>query len=249
MGLRLFERRRVRSAGDRKRLGRFLLHDFTGGRHRGNQQSRYPDATRRIYPGYGKTLRLEISSGIGTVASYDVMSDYDQPLLQAGDYQADFSYGNPDTEGENAGCFKGNQTIYRRGAQDHDRAGFAVAGQLGLFAELFRMVQAILYRLRPDRPHRIGLPVGLFGSTAKPLTGTLPVFVKAATKLFLSGSATKTNGVKVEFPETEIGTTAARTWHTILLDAGAVGQASITVSLDDSPIEIKEVDVELNPDA
>lgn len=29
----------------------------------------------------------------------------------------------------------------------------------------------------------------------------------------------------------------------------AVGQASITVSLDDSPIEIKEVDVELNPDA
>lgn len=73
--------------------------------------------------------------------------------------------------------------------------------------------------------------------------------MKAATKLFLSGSATKTNGVKVEFPETEIGTTAARTWHTILLDAGAVGQASITVSLDDSPIEIKEVDVELNPDA
>ena len=54
-------------------------------------------------------MRLEISSGIGTVASYDVMSDYDQPLLQAGDYQADFSYGNPDTEGENAGCFKGTK--------------------------------------------------------------------------------------------------------------------------------------------
>ena len=56
-----------------------------------------------------ENLRLEISSGIGTVASYDVMSDYDQPLLQAGDYQADFSYGNPDTEGENAGCFKGTK--------------------------------------------------------------------------------------------------------------------------------------------
>ena len=102
-----------------------------------------------------ENLRLEISSGIGTVASYDVMSDYDQPLLQAGDYQADFSYGK-------RRLLQGNQTIYRRGAQDHDRAGFAVAGQLGLFAELFRMVQAILYRLRPDRPHRIGLPVGLF---------------------------------------------------------------------------------------
>ncbi|MFR5870488.1 MAG: DUF4493 domain-containing protein [Alistipes sp.] len=248
MGLRLFERRRVRSAGDRKRLGRFLLHDFTGGRHRGNQQSRYPDATRRIYPGYGK-LRLEISSGIGTVASYDVMSDYDQPLLQAGDYQADFSYGNPDTEGENAGCFKGTKqfTVVARKTTTEQVSLSLVNSVYSLScSEWFRQ-----YYTDYDLTVRTesGFRSGFSGSTAKPLTGTLPVFVKAATKLFLSGSATKTNGVKVEFPETEIGTTAARTWHTILLDAGAVGQASITVSLDDSPIEIKEVDVELNPDA
>ena len=104
-----------------------------------------------------ENLRLEISSGIGTVASYDVMSDYDQPLLQAGDYQADFSYGNPDTEGENAGCFKGTKqfTVVARKTTTEQVS-------LSLFAELFRMVQAILYRLRPDRPHRIGLPVGLF---------------------------------------------------------------------------------------
>ena len=181
-----------------------------------------------------ENLRLEISSGIGTVASYDVMSDYDQPLLQAGSYKADFSYGNPDTEGENAGCFKGTK-------------------QFTVVARKTTTEQVSLSLVNSDYDLTVrtesGFRSGFSGSTAKPLTGTLPVFVKAATKLFLSGSATKTNGVKVEFPETEIGTTAARTWHTILLDAGAVGQASITVSLDDSPIEIKEVDVELNPDA
>ncbi len=248
MGLRLFERRRVRSAGDRKRLGRFLLHDFTGGRHRGNQQSRYRTLPAEYIPGT-ENLRLEISSGIGTVASYDVMSDYDQPLLQAGDYQADFSYGNPDTEGENAGCFKGTKqfTVVARKTTTEQVSLSLVNSVYSLScSEWFRQ-----YYTDYDLTVRTesGFRSGFSGSTAKPLTGTLPVFVKAATKLFLSGSATKTNGVKVEFPETEIGTTAARTWHTILLDAGAVGQASITVSLDDSPIEIKEVDVELNPDA
>ena len=196
-----------------------------------------------------ENLRLEISSGIGTVASYDVMSDYDQPLLQAGDYQADFSYGNPDTEGENAGCFKGTKqfTVVARKTTTEQVSLSLVNSVYSLScSEWFRQ-----YYTDYDLTVRTesGFRSGFSGSTAKPLTGTLPVFVKAATKLFLSGSATKTNGVKVEFPETEIGTTAARTWHTILLDAGAVGQASITVSLDDSPIEIKEVDVELNPDA
>ena len=196
-----------------------------------------------------ENLRLEISSGIGIVASYDVMSDYDQPLLQAGSYKADFSYGNPDTEGENAGCFKGTKqfTVVARKTTTEQVSLSLVNSVYSLScSEWFRQ-----YYTDYDLTVRTesGFRSGFSGSTAKPLTGTPPVFVKAATKLFLSGSATKTNGVKVEFPETEIGTTAARTWHTILLDAGAVGQASIAVSLDDTPIEIKEVNVELNPDA
>lgn len=196
-----------------------------------------------------ENLRLEISSGIGTVASYDVMSDYDQPLLQAGNYEAAFSYGNPDTEGENAGCFEGTKqfTIVARKTTTEQVSLSLVNAVYSLnCSEWFRQ-----YYTDYDLTVRTesGFQSGFSGSTAKPLTGTTPVFVKASTKLFLSGSATKTNGMKVEFPETQIGTTQARTWHTISLDAGMVGQASITVSLDDTPIEIKEVDVELNPDA
>ena len=161
MGLRLFERRRVRSAGDRKRLGRFLLHDFTGGRHRGNQQSRYPDATRRIYPGYGK-----LAAGNFERHRHRRFVRRNVRLRPAvatgGRLSGRFFLRKSGYRRRKRRLLQGNQTIYRRGAQDHDRAGFAVAGQLGLFAELFRMVQAILYRLRPDRPHRIGLPVGLF---------------------------------------------------------------------------------------
>ena len=197
-------------------------------------------------------LAAEVSETAGsdnpTVGSGEEARSLDE-LLQAGDYQADFSYGNPDTEGENAGCFKGTKqfTVVARKTTTEQVSLSLVNSVYSLScSEWFRQ-----YYTDYDLTVRTesGFRSGFSGSTAKPLTGTLPVFVKAATKLFLSGSATKTNGVKVEFPETEIGTTAARTWHTILLDAGAVGQASITVSLDDSPIEIKEVDVELNPDA
>ena len=65
----------------------------------------------------------------------------------------------------------------------------------------------------------------------------------------MSGSATKPNGVEVAFPETLVGTTAARTWHTVTVDAGQVGQAGIVVSLDDTPVAVEEIPVELYRDA
>ena len=76
------------------------------------------------------------------------------------------------------------------------------------------------------------------------------IFVKAESKLFLSGTATKSqNGVEVQFPEHEIGSTVARTWHKIEVDASQVGQGSIDIRLDDTltPIELEEI--EINPEA
>ena len=80
-------------------------------------------------------------------------------------------------------------------------------------------------------------------------TESVPIFVKPNSTLYISGTAVKTNGVEVTFPKTEIGTTAARTWHTIVVDAGSVGQASITIKFDDTPTSIEEIDIELNPEA
>ena len=73
--------------------------------------------------------------------------------------------------------------------------------------------------------------------------------MQAGTALYLSGTAVKTNGVEVSFPETLIGRTTARTWHTLSIDAGSVGQTGLIVSLDDMPVAIEEIPVELNPEA
>lgn len=108
------------------------------------------------------------------------MSDYDQPLLQAGDYQADFSYGNPDTEGENAGCFKGTKqfTVVARKTTTEQVSLSLVNSVYSLScSEWFRQ-----YYTDYDLTVRTesGFRSGFSGSTAKPLTGTPPVFVKAA---------------------------------------------------------------------
>lgn len=53
-------------------------------------------------------LSLVLSSDIGIVGSYEVMSDYDQPLLTQGDYNAAFSFGEENQEGPNACYFTGS---------------------------------------------------------------------------------------------------------------------------------------------
>ena len=87
------------------------------------------------------------------------------------------------------------------------------------------------------------------GHTLVPDTNPTPIFVRPNTKLYLSGKATKTNGVEVEFPKTEIGVTAARTWHSIEIDAGSAGQASLDLRFDDTPTTVETREIELNPEA
>jgi hypothetical protein len=77
-----------------------------------------------------------------------------------------------------------------------------------------------------------------------------PIFVKPGSKLLLKGTAVKAqNGVKVEFPQQQIGVTTARTWHKIRIDASQAGQGSISIRLDDTLTEVPPQEIELNPEA
>lgn len=55
--------------------------------------------------------------------------------------------------------------------------------------------------------------------------------------------------MEVEFPKTLIGTTEARTWHSIEIDAGSAGQASLDLRFDDTPTTVETREIELNPEA
>lgn len=73
------------------------------------------------------------------------------------------------------------------------------------------------------------------------------IFVNAGQKLKFSGSATKQNGVEVEFAEAELNTTLQKDTHyNIIVDHTTVGGSGITIQLGNDYTNINEVEIELN---
>ncbi|MBP3564813.1 MAG: DUF4493 domain-containing protein [Alistipes sp.] len=73
------------------------------------------------------------------------------------------------------------------------------------------------------------------------------IFVNAGQKLKFSGSATKQNGVEVEFAEAELNTTLQKDTHyNIIVDHTTAGGSGITIQLGNDYTEINEVEIELN---
>ena len=195
-------------------------------------------------------LKLVISNGDGEVAVYDKMSDYDAPLLYVGDYTFEFTYGDPDTEGIDAPYYYGSETfkIISRTEIIHDVTAKLANSVYSLkLGDWFRGYYAD-YQLTVTTES--GHTATYEGSTDDPLAEeTDPVFIKAGTKLYLSGTATKTNGAEVAFQNTQIGTSTACTWHTIVVNIDSIGDAQIEITLDDSTIPVPVEEIELNPDA
>ena len=194
-------------------------------------------------------LRFVITGDDGVEVLSGTMEDYDQPLLSAGTYTASFSYGDPEAEGATAAHFTGERsfTVVARKTVTEPVTVSLVNSVVSLtFSEWFNKYYTdFTINIRTTSGYR----AGFVGSRDEPLTETFPVYVKPGTKLFLSGRATKTNGFEVTFPETLVGTTEPRTWHTLRMDAAQVGQAGIVVSLDDTVVAVEEIVVELNPEA
>lgn len=181
---------------------------------------------------------------------YETMADYDQPLLDPGDYTVEFSYGDPEKEGPDAACFAGESTctvVARKTVTHpvvHTLSNSLYTVELSdWFKNYYSEYQVIIHTESGYQSDHTSVDEAVNASSEP-----TPIFVKPSTKLFLSGTATKTNGVQVEIPKTEIGTTVARTWHTIRVDAGAVGQASLTLTFDDTPTSVEVREIELNPE-
>lgn len=201
-----------------------------------------------VIPGPEK-LKLVISGPDGILGTYNSMSGYDQPMMDAGTYNAVFTYGSPDKEGIAAPYFRGekNFTVVTRKTST-ETVSVSLANSLYslCFSDWFKNYYAE-YTINISTES--GLETAFTGSASKPLAETDPVFVKAETSLYLSGKAVKTNGVEVSFAITEIAVTKAGTWQTININASQVGQAGLEIIVDDTPVSIQEIPVELNPDA
>ena len=201
-------------------------------------------------------MSMKLSSQSASLEyQYETMDAYDQPLLDPGDYTVEFAYGDPEAEGPDAAYFAGSSTctvVARKTVTHpvvHTLTNSLYTVELSdRFTNYYSEFHVSVHTESGYQSDHTSTDV----SAADNLNATepTPIFVKPATKLYLSGTATKTNGVQVEFPKTEIGTTVARTWHTIRVDAGSVGQAAgLELLFDDTPTSIEEQEIELNPEA
>lgn len=202
----------------------------------------------KYVPG-AEELKLVVSDGGEFTATYETMADYDQPFLDEGDYKAVFTYGDQEVEGIGKSCFAAENpfTIVARKTITNQVSATLVNSLYTVKLSDWFSKYYSDYNLTVHTAS--GNNYALVGSASAPAGESDLIFVKPGTEIFISGSATKTNGVEVHFQKVKIGNTTARTWHTITIDAEQVSKAGIVVSFDDTPTAIKEIPVELNPDA
>lgn len=179
---------------------------------------------------------------------YPTFSEYNTPFMSSGAYTATISYGNPEAEGPSKFCYAGTvdfEVVARKTTHTTISAGLSNAAISLSCGEWFnKYYSEANFVIRTESGNSFSFTQNTSASASA------PIFVKPATRLFLKGTAVKAqNGVKVEFPEYEIGTTSARTWHKIVIDASQVGEKIMLILLDDTLTEVKPVEVELNPEA
>lgn len=180
------------------------------------------------------------------LAEYTTIGEYTAPFMPGGEYTATISYGDPEQEGGTAFCYQGalDFTILARKTIQKTITASLTNSAISLecgewFKKYYSEAQFVVQTEAGNN----------FSFTEASLAGT-PIFVKPGTKLLLKGTAVKAqNGVKVEFPQQQIGVTTARTWHKIRIDASQAGQGSISIRLDDTLTEVPPQEVELNPEA
>lgn len=178
-------------------------------------------------------------------ATYETLESYhsELPMLGAGNYTATISLGDIDAEAMDAPCYEGTHSFE------------VVARKTSSETITTTLINSVVRMQSSDWFDNYYTDAAFTLTTS---TGNsfdfVPndeqlLFLPPNTTLTLSGSATKvSNGVAVTFPATTIGTTTARTIVTLVVEAGSVGGGSISITIDDTPIEITPIEIELNPE-
>ena len=209
-------------------------------------------STQKTLPGHlvpsADQFKLVISSEVGEVAAYPTFAEYDTPLLKQGNYNALFTYGDPSVEAAENAAFAGTVdfTILPRRIVNASVTLALVNSVASLeVGEWFKKYYTS-YEFTITTASNAEFTFS--GNEAEPIVSTDPFFVKAATDLYISGSAVKTNGSEVQFSETKVGTTVARTWHTLVVDANEASGSSVNVTFNDQLVPVEVVEIELNPE-
>lgn len=219
----------------------------------------------RCTPDVGITTRAEVATSpvpaTGEFALRITGTDYDhswstvdefneaQPLLEAGQYTAEVSWGDPAAEGADKPCYFGTKSIRiepRKTAEESIEARITNSQVLVTSTEAFRTYfHDATFTVTTSAGNRFTFTPGAETSDAA-------VFVAAGTRLTLTGEAMlqSQTGTAFDraytFPEQALEQTVARTRHTFCFDARDNGSATVTINLYDEFLDERTFEVELN---
>lgn len=198
---------------------------------------------------FSLTLRSDgYTESWATVAAFAA----EEHLFREGTYTATIAWGDPEAEGPDRPCFRGEITtpvLARRLNTIRIEACIANSQTRVMATEQF---------LRYFHDAEFTVTTGAGNSFAyTPAAGRTaePVFVQAATSLTVTGTARQqsqtgqTEGPLVTFPAQRLDATLPRTCHTFLFDAPDAGSATLTIYLGDGEAEVVDFDLELNDNA
>ncbi len=173
-------------------------------------------------------------------------------LYKAGSYTAVITFGSPDEEGINKPYYYGEEGLTVVATETATaQINAAIANSL---AEV-RTTEAFDNYFH-DATFTLKTASGNeFTFTPRSGESVVPVFVKAATKLTVTGTARRQSqtgeddGPEIVFAEQSLDMTKARTRHIFTFDAADAGSATLHITLDESQEITVTVDVELNENA
>lgn len=207
----------------------------------------------------GDTFSLLLTDGV-TPLSWPSIGAFaaENPLLRYGEYTASVTWGDPNSEGEDAPYYTGSKqfSLLPRQITEINITAKMVKAQV-----LIRTTEQ--FRTYFKDAHFIATTGSgnafdyYFASTSEPVVpdSDQTICVCAQTSLSIRGAAYKQaptgdgNRPQVIFPEQVIEATKASTRHIFEFDAADAGSATLRILLDDTLIETVAIEVELNDDA
>ncbi len=195
----------------------------------------------------GSYVDAETSETASYDRIYETIEDYNDnvPLLSAGSYKAEISYGDMTIENEENPCFTGELE-------------FEIYARLYDTQTITASLSNSMIRLETDEwfdkyysqaEFIITTSAGNEFTFAQGAEEEQIIFVAAESTLTLNGSAINAQtGAEVTFPETSIGETSAQTISTIMIYGDQASSLSFSLSFNQSFTFITLADAELNPE-
>lgn len=199
------------------------------------------------------TFSLTVTGEAGT-QTWDTLAAFEQSesVFRMGSYTVVIAHGDPEAEGVGKPYYAAGKAVEIRPRQTENVELTATIANSQVVVRATEQFLAYFH----DAKFTVTTASGnAFDFTPGTTPAAEPVFVKAATKLTITGSARRQSptgtgeGPEVTFGEQTLDATAPRTCHVLTFDAKNAGSATLEITLGDSYTETLPLDWEVNEGA